>query len=96
MRSVEKTPFELWKPDLSGPKVFGCDACVYVPEVKHKKMERCAEKLTFVGYECRSKSYRFRIKQTGKIIVSQNAKFLELGAKVKEELEPVVRLIPSQ
>lgn len=90
-RSTEKTPMELWsgqKPDLSELKVFGCDAYVYIPDVKRKKLEKRAEKLTFIGYACGSKAYRFLNKQTGKIIISRDAKFLELGVEIQEEQGP--------
>ena len=57
---VQKTPMELWcgeKPNLSELKVFGCEAYVYVPDVKRSKLQSRAEKLTFVGYACGSKAY---------------------------------------
>lgn len=89
-RVVQKTLMELWcgvKPDLSHLKVFGCSAYVYVPDVKRSKLQSRAEKLIFVGYACESKAYRFLNKRTGKIIISRDVKFLELGAELQEESE---------
>lgn len=91
-RSVEKTPFELWngeKPDLGHLRVFGCDAFVYIPDAKRRKMQSRAEKLTFVGYACGSKAYRFLDKGTNRITISRDARFVELGPELQEE--PLLR-----
>lgn len=88
-RSVAKTPMELWcgeKPDLSRLKVFGCEAFVYIPDAKRVKLDSRASKLLFVGYACGSKAYRFLDKQTNKIVISRDARFLELGSQLQEEL----------
>lgn len=87
-RSVTKTPMELWcgeKPDLSHLKVFGCEAFVYIPDAKRVKLDSRAVKLIFVGYACGSKAYRFLDKRTNKIVISRDARFLELGSQVQEE-----------
>ncbi|XP_062533608.1 uncharacterized protein LOC134202604 [Armigeres subalbatus] len=47
-------------------KVFGCDAYVYIPDSKRRKMQTRSQKLTFVGYACGSKAYRFLDKRTNK------------------------------
>ena len=48
----EATPHKLWhgeKPDVSGMKVWGCDAYVQVPQEKRKVCSRKSEKIKFVG-----------------------------------------------
>lgn len=87
-RVVRKTPYELWhgrKPDLSNLRVFGCDAYVRIPDAKRGKLDEKAEKLTFVGYDCRAKAYRFLNRKNRKITVSRDARFLELGSEFQEE-----------
>lgn len=87
-RAVGKTPYELWngdKPDLGHLRVFGCEAFVFIPDAKRGKMQRKAEKLTFVGYACGSKAYRFLDRRTNRITISRDAKFMELGSKDQEE-----------
>ena len=57
-----KTPYELWtgkKPDVSGMKVFGCNAYVHIPKEKRKVWSKKAEKLKFVGYQEGTRNYRF-------------------------------------
>lgn len=87
-RSVSKTPFELWKgkkPDFSHLRIFGCEAFVHIPDSKRGKLDSKAEKLIFVGYECGSKAYRFLNKNTNRITISRDAKFIELGSHLQEE-----------
>ncbi|XP_062535712.1 uncharacterized protein LOC134204922 [Armigeres subalbatus] len=50
-------------------------------------MQTRSQKLTFVGYACGSKAYRFLDKRTNKITISRDAKFLEVGSTVQEELQ---------
>lgn len=92
-RSVQKTPFELWtghKPDVGNLKVFGCQAYVHIPDVKRSKLDSKAEKLIFVGYDCKAKAYRFLDQAKGKIIISRDARFLEVGSDLQEEKVIVV------
>lgn len=80
-RSIQKTPFELWwgrKPDLSHFRVFGSQAYVHVPDTKRKKLDSKARKLTFVGYAMEQKAYRFLDIETDQIIVSRDARFIEM------------------
>ncbi|KAJ8751984.1 hypothetical protein K2173_000730 [Erythroxylum novogranatense] len=75
-----KTPFEAWfgyKPCLQNMKIFGCLSFSYVPQAKRDKLDKKAEPGVFVGYSSTSKAYRIFQPQNGKIIVSQDVKFME-------------------
>jgi hypothetical protein len=51
---IDSTPHELYtsrKPSLSHLKVFGCDAFVYIPNEKRRKMENKEFKCIFIGYK---------------------------------------------
>lgn len=81
-RAVQRTPYELWtgqKPDFKQLRVFGCQAYVHIPDAKRKKFEPKAEKLIFVGYSEHHKGYRFLNRNTDRIIISRDARFVELG-----------------
>jgi hypothetical protein len=75
----EATPYELWhgeKPDVSGIKVWGCDAYVQTPKEKRKTWTKKAIKMKFVGYQEGTRNYRF-VDKEGNIIRSPNARFIE-------------------
>lgn len=80
-RSVPKTPFEMsWgrKPDLDHMRVFGSPAYVHVPDVKRRKMEPKAKRLTFLGYSMEHNGYRFVDPETDCITISRDARFIEI------------------
>ena len=55
-------PYEaFWqrKPSVSRLKILGCDAYAQIPRVTRKKFDACSKKVTFLGYDLRSKAYRF-------------------------------------
>ncbi|KXJ80258.1 hypothetical protein RP20_CCG025870 [Aedes albopictus] len=91
-RATDRTPFELWtgsKPDFSRFRVFGCEAYVYVPDAKRKKFDAKSKKLTFVGYSDNHKGYRFVDRETNRITVSRDARFIELGNGSEQQEEQV-------
>lgn len=81
-RSVDKTPYEKWfgsKPTLSHLRVFGSTAYVHIPDVKRGKLDNKAERLVFVGYCEDRKAYRFLNPAKNTIVISRDARFIELG-----------------
>ncbi|KAJ9562866.1 hypothetical protein OSB04_008026 [Centaurea solstitialis] len=83
LKSVPKTPYELWtgsKPKLNYLKVWGCpaEAKVYNPQIK--KLDSKTISCYFVGYPERSKGYRFYApSHTTRIVETRRAEFLENG-----------------
>jgi hypothetical protein len=75
-----KTPYEAWygkKPDLSGFRVFGCTAYVFIQKDKRKKLESHVKKCLFVGYPSDYKGWDFYDPLTRKFFVSERAEFDE-------------------
>lgn len=83
-----KTPYELIfqrKPKMKNVRTFGCIAYVHVPDAKRKKLQAKSERCLFLGYA--PKSYVFMKLQTGEIVNSIDAKFLETERARPSELE---------
>lgn len=98
-RTIDKTPYDLWwgrKPDLSNLRVFGAEAFVHIPDTKRSKLESKARKLTFVGYSMEHKGYRFLDRDTDRIIVSRDARFIELGNGSSATEHPVAVSNPER
>ena len=80
-KSVEKTPFELfkgWKPSLRHMCIWGCPSEVRVYNPQEKKLDPRTISGYFIGYAERSKGYRFYCPSNStRIVESRNAKFLE-------------------
>lgn len=98
-RVVAKTPFELWtgrKPKFDHIRVFGCDAYVHVPDVKRSKLDEKSIKLTFVGYSEEHKGYRFLDRLTNRVIVSRDARFIELGNGSEHMDNRKSEIVPEQ
>lgn len=77
---LDITPEELWsgkKVDLSKLKLFGTRIMVHVPKEKRQKWDYKSEALIFVGYDENTKGYRCINRETGKIMLSRDVKFLE-------------------
>ena len=73
------TPFELWKkykPDLNFFKVWGCFACVRLPDPKRPKLGVKTSTCVFLGYSLYSTTYRFYDIDNNTIIESRDAIFL--------------------
>ncbi|PHT36714.1 hypothetical protein CQW23_24414 [Capsicum baccatum] len=74
------TPNEAWsgqKPGVGHLKIFGCIAYSHVPEQLRKKLDDRGEKCIFIGYDERSKAYRFYNPLTKKVIISRDVEFDE-------------------
>lgn len=75
-----KCPITVWSdtvPDVSYFRVFGCRAFVHVPEAQHRKLEKKALELMFVGYEPGSKAWRFWNHSTRSVVMSRDVTFDE-------------------
>ncbi|KAJ9564284.1 hypothetical protein OSB04_000250 [Centaurea solstitialis] len=77
-KSVEKTPYELWKgkkPNISFLKIWGCE--VYVKRPTSEKLKPKSDKCFFVGYPKTTVGYYFYNPEENKVFVARNGKFLE-------------------
>nr|GEV31581.1 hypothetical protein [Tanacetum cinerariifolium] len=78
---VEKTPCEVWHgqaPKLSYLKVWGCEALVKRDTLtKPDKLEPMSIKCIFIGYLKEMMGYSFYYPPENKVLVAQNAEFLE-------------------
>ncbi|KAL2490948.1 Retrotransposon protein [Abeliophyllum distichum] len=77
-KSVDKTPYELWKgkrPNLSYIKIWGCDA--YLKRVESDKLEAKSDKYLFVGYPKETVGYYFYNPIEMKVIISKHVVFLD-------------------
>lgn len=80
--AADRTPYEMWhgrRPDYSSIKVFGSQAWVQIPRVKRKKLDASAICMQFVGYASQQKGYRFWNENKKEIVISRDARFVELG-----------------
>nr|GEW91686.1 retrotransposon protein, putative, Ty1-copia subclass [Tanacetum cinerariifolium] len=80
-KKVEKTPYEVWHekaPKLSYLKVWGCEALVKRDTLtKPDKLEPRSIKCIFVGYPKETMGYSFYYPSENKVLIAQNAEFLE-------------------
>ncbi|KAJ9552913.1 LOW QUALITY PROTEIN: hypothetical protein OSB04_016958 [Centaurea solstitialis] len=77
-KSVEKTPYELWKgkkPKMSFLKIWGCE--VYVKRPTSEKLKPKSDKCFFVGYPKTTMGYYFYNPEENKVFVARNGKLLE-------------------
>ena len=98
-----ETPISKWdpsvtKPDVSGFRVFGCRAYVFIhKEDRQDKLSPKAKEMIFLGYPTGVKGYKFFDPQTRRIIIASSATFNEFSFPrcSKEENEPDL-IIPEQ
>nr|GEW24688.1 hypothetical protein [Tanacetum cinerariifolium] len=87
---VEKTPYEVWHGKahkLSYLKVWGCEALVKRDTLtKPDKLEPRSIKCVFVGYPKKTMGYSFYYPPENKVLVAQNAEFLE-NSLIDQEAE---------
>nr|GEV45710.1 hypothetical protein [Tanacetum cinerariifolium] len=80
-KKIKKTPYEVWHekaPKLSYLKVWGCEALVKrYTLTKPDKLEPRSIKCIFVGYPKEAMRYSFYYPLENKVLVAQNAEFLE-------------------
>ncbi|KAJ9542203.1 hypothetical protein OSB04_028709 [Centaurea solstitialis] len=77
-KSVEKTPYELWKgkkPNISFLRIWGCE--VYIKRPTSEKLKPKSDKCFFVGYPRTTMGYYFYNPEENKVFVARNGKFLE-------------------
>ncbi|KAJ9545152.1 hypothetical protein OSB04_024859 [Centaurea solstitialis] len=77
-KSLEKTPYELWKgkkPNISFLRIWGCE--VYVKRPTSEKLKPKSDKCFFVGYPRTTVGYYFYNPEQNKVFVARNGKFLE-------------------
>nr|GEV35385.1 hypothetical protein [Tanacetum cinerariifolium] len=90
-KKVEKTPYEVWHgqaPKLSYLKVWGCEALVNQDTLtKPDMLEPRSIKCIFIGYPKETISYSFYYPPENKVLVAQNAKFLENSLITQESKE---------
>ena len=58
---IGETPYLLWygeKPKLKHVRVFGCVVYTHIPDRNHKKQDKKAEKLRFIGYTGTANNYK--------------------------------------
>ena len=73
------------KPRACLFQIFGTPAYVHIPKEKRHKLESKAKLMMFVGYDEQSKAYRMVDKKTGKIEVSRDVRFTEIGNKDQQQ-----------
>ncbi|KAJ9562043.1 hypothetical protein OSB04_007203 [Centaurea solstitialis] len=77
-KSVEKTPYKIWKgkkPKLSFLKIWGCE--VYVERPTSEKLKPKSDKCFFVGYPKTTVGYYFYNPTENKVFIARNGEFLE-------------------
>lgn len=93
-RATGKTPYELWNksiPDLKHIRTFGSVAYALIDKDLRMKFDQKAVKLILVGYEEGSKAYRLLNKQTNRITISRDVKFVENDHLCKEKVDENVK-----
>jgi len=76
----KKTPegvFTGKKPEVGHLRIFGSVTYCHIPKEKRSKLEQTTEVGYLVGYSETSKAYRIYIPSNRKIVVRQDAKFME-------------------
>ena len=77
----DDTPYKRFtgrEPDLSRLRAFGCKAWVHDPRAKRAgKLQPRAVPAVFVGYQQGLKGWRFYLPETGAVVNSRDARFLE-------------------
>lgn len=93
----DKSPHQVWtgkKPLLANLKVFGCHAYVQVPKEKRSKLDARSVRCRFLGYSEHEKAYRFQEVDSGRLLISRDAQFMEDvfdGGRQKSKSEIVVQ-----
>ncbi|KAG6615789.1 gag-pol polyprotein [Phytophthora cinnamomi] len=100
--SHDKSPHQVWtgkKPLLANLKVFGCHAYVLVPKAKRTKFDARSVRCRFLGYSEHEKAYRFEEIESGRVLVSRDAQFMEDvfdGGRRKYATKEVVIGLPDE
>ena len=107
LKSVPKTPMELWsghKPSMKYLHIWDCPA--HVLKGKADKLEPKSKVCLLVGYPKETRGYLFYSRKDNKVFVSTNAKFLgndymnnftpRSRVVLAEMNEPVIELIMDE
>ncbi|KAG3103454.1 Retrovirus-related Pol polyprotein from transposon TNT 1-94 [Phytophthora idaei] len=76
----DKSPHQVWtgkKLLLANLKVFGCHAYVHVPKEKRTKFDARSVRCRFLGYSEHEKAYRSEELESGRVLMSRDAQFME-------------------
>ncbi|KAJ9561918.1 hypothetical protein OSB04_007078 [Centaurea solstitialis] len=91
-KSVEKTPYKLWKgkkPKMSFLKIWGCE--VYVKRPTSEKLKPKSDKCFFVGYPKTTVGYYFYNPEENKFLSSGNTREdVDLQVVDEENTTPIV------
>jgi len=77
------TPYKAWKgskPKVSHLRVFGCIAYAMIHSHSWRKLDEKSEKCIFVGYSTQSKGYKLYNRMSGKVVISRDVIFNEVGS----------------
>ena len=97
-----QTPYQLWygkKPNLEHIRVFGCTVYVHIPDRDHKKLDKKAQKLRFIGYTETAGNYKVWDDKKQKCYVCHDVIFNENDFSTSSdtsEQEPVSTEEPSE
>ena len=84
-RKDKVTPFEQWhgsKPSLDHLRVFGCEAYVWIPPCKRKKLDDTSVPGRLVGHTDSDKIYKIYYPGTRKVDTARDIRFNEPGDTV--------------
>ena len=79
-----------YAPEISHLRVFGCSAYRHIHKNHRRKLEPKAERLTFVGYDDKTKGYRLWNAATRRIVISSDMIFEETHFPHRKQPFPAV------
>ena len=88
-KGIDRTPFEIWydyKPNVCYFKVFG-SKCYILEEERKGKFDVKGDKGIFLGYSCKSKTYKCLNLSTQKVIEIMHVKIDEFVERNGEQME---------
>ena len=74
------SPYEVLnkaRPSIDHLRVFGCTCFVLIPGELRNKLEAKSVKAIFIGYSANQKGYKCYVRDTRRVMVSRDVKFLE-------------------
>jgi len=96
IKTVQKTPFELWtgrKSSLRHLHVWGCQAEIRIYNLQEKKLDARTINGYFIGYLVKSKGYIFDCPTNStRIVETGNARFIENGETSESEASQNVEI----
>lgn len=92
--AINNTPIFLWKglkPTLKVFQVFGAAAYVFIHKEKRGKLENKSKLMTFVGYDENTKAYRMLDRNTCKVEISRDVRFVQGPNQLQPEKKQAVQ-----